>query len=245
MADATYPFDSTGNASSNLITGEEHTTTPLNYRDFYYIIPTCSPFFTNNLSVTLTSVIPNRVLIENVDYTLGLPYLAATKSIGLSIYGAIILHNADATSTLSINYQTLGGEWIANPQVVRERLAVLAYNPKIVTWDIVTDQPNQFPPINHYQNFDTLYSEEDLINAIGSIAAAIENNPNVQLPQSILHLANFQNPHQTTKDQVGLGDVENLPMASDIEVLALSPVDKYITLKQLVSVLQALNLLTP
>ena len=50
------------------------------------------------------------------------------------------------------------------------------------------------------------------------------------------HLASIANPHSTTKAQVGLSDVANLPLATDLEVQNKELVDKYVTLKQVVNV---------
>lgn len=50
-----------------------------------------------------------------------------------------------------------------------------------------------------------------------------------------LHLQDKTNPHAVTADQVGLGNVANLPVATDQEVQDRQPVNAFITLKQLIS----------
>jgi hypothetical protein len=92
----------------------------------------------------------------------------------------------------------------------------MAYNPRTTVWDVVTDKPSAFPPITHDQNLDYVYGHLELITAINGIASQILTRP---APDKIV---------------VGLGNVQNLPMASDAEVLSAAPVEKYITLRQLV-----------
>ena len=48
------------------------------------------------------------------------------------------------------------------------------------------------------------------------------------------HIDNRQNPHQTDKQQVQLGDVENLPVATPTDILGKRRVRKYITLDALI-----------
>lgn len=43
------------------------------------------------------------------------------------------------------------------------------------------------------------------------------------------HISNTNNPHKTNKDQVGLSEVENLPVISREEILCLKSVRKYLT----------------
>lgn len=46
------------------------------------------------------------------------------------------------------------------------------------------------------------------------------------------HINNHNNPHGVTKAQVGLGDVQNFPLASKAEVVDLSRNDRYIDAKR-------------
>jgi len=48
------------------------------------------------------------------------------------------------------------------------------------------------------------------------------------------HIGNYQNPHKTDKQQVQLGDVENLPVATPTDILGKRRVRKYITLDALI-----------
>lgn len=173
----TYPFDPTGQAVSNRITGEQHPIQEANYRDYYYIVPTYAPFFENDVVITYTAVGgAQRVLVPDVDYYFALPYLGATRSIGVPLFGAISFNNSIVDGTITIDYRTLGGDWTTDPAVVLQNLATLMYNPRIALWDVVTDKPAIFPPINHLQNIDTIYGAQALIDALIMISNTIANS---------------------------------------------------------------------
>lgn len=175
MSEITYPFDPTGLAESNKVTGEQHPVTEVNHRDFYFIIPEFAPFFSGGLVVKHQVSGNTRLLTEGVDYYPALPYMAATRSIGIPLYGAISLNSNINAGIVSIDYQTLGGPWTANRQLVIERIAEKNYNPRLTLWDIVTNIPEIFPPINHPVDVEMIYGQQDLINAINNVADAIAN----------------------------------------------------------------------
>ena len=229
----TYPFDPTGLAPGNIIVDEIHTLTEINAQQYRILIPEFAPFYLGNFQIKHTDTQgQTRILNEQVDYTLCLPYIGATRSIGQMLYGGITINDSIINGILKITYRTLGGDWTADASYVLNALAEYVYNPRITVWDIVTDKPTMFPPINHDQLLDYVYGHQDLIDSINGLANTVATGPNPTMP-IVLHLIDESNPHQTTKDQVGLGQVANLPLATDEEVDTLEPVDKYFTLRQL------------
>jgi len=84
----TYPFDPTGTAPSNKVTGEVHVITQQNHRDYSFIIPTFAPFFAEGVSIIFTDVDGNPVpLVEGTDYYFGHHFLAASRAISKQVYG--------------------------------------------------------------------------------------------------------------------------------------------------------------
>jgi len=231
---ANYPLDPTGLSPGNLITNENHVLTEVNSDAYRILIPVFAPFYLDNFS--LKHLLPTgetQTLQPDVDYYMCLPYMGASRSIGKMIYGAISINTQLVEGILQVTYQTLGGEWVGDPGYVRERLAEYTFNPRMTLWDTVTNKPNQFPPINHQQDFDTVYGQQELIASINALAQQIATGPNPNLP-IIRHLTDVENPHQVTKAQVGLSDVLNYPVATDQEVTDRTEVDKYVTLRQLI-----------
>lgn len=82
-----------------------------------------------------------------------------------------------------------------------------------------------------------LASIQSQINALQTTATGLGQTDGVLQSQINAHIGS-SNAH--TKASVGLSDVVNLPIATDLEVANLSLLDKYITLKQLVSVVSSI-----
>ena len=173
-----YDFDPTGSLPANLVVDELHTITEINANTYNIIIPEFAPFYTNNLSVVYNDGINGDVTLqENVHYVLCLPYIAASRSIGAMVYGGITFLNDLPSGTIKFTYQTIGGDWIADPNYVYSVLVNIAYNPRITSWDLVTNIQQIFPPVNHDQSLDYVFGYEDLIAKIDDIVAAIASRP--------------------------------------------------------------------
>ena len=231
-----YPLDTTGVNPTNLIEDEIHTLTEINDFTYRIIIPTFAPFYLDNL--VLEHVSPSNVvtvLTKDVDYVVCLTYESASRSIGKMLYGGLTINTELLNGTIKVTYQTLGGDWTADAQYVLEAIAESNYNPRITIWDIVTNKPNQFPPINHDNQIDTTYGYQELLDKLQELITTVANNPNSSTPL-IAHLA-ANNPHGVNKTDVGLSNVENYAIATDQEVMDKDLLNKYVTLRQMVSFL--------
>lgn len=170
-----YVFDPVGNLPTNLIVDELHTLTEINDLTYRIIIPEFSPFYTNNLMVKYNDGTNDTILQEGIDYVLCLPYLGASRSIGSMIYGGISFNFAAPNGTIKITYQTLGGDWIADPDYVYEKLVNIVYNPRVTVWDVLTNVQETFPPVNHDHSLDYIYDIGDILLKMQEIADAIIN----------------------------------------------------------------------
>ena len=210
----TYPLDIEGNKPSNLVT-EIHTVTQLNLAMYRIIVPVHAPFYITNFSLThIGTGGAETTLNEGVDFAFCLPYEAAARSLERLLYGGIAIINPNLTGKYSVKYQCLGDKWSANRNHVLQALAASSYNPRQVYWDQLTDVQELFPPIRHNDDLASMKGLDDLIDAFDRITLAIMNRPS---------------PNAT---MVGLGNVPNLPLATDSDILARSSVDKFVTLKQ-------------
>jgi len=227
MANITYPLDTSGVAASNLITSELHTVSESNYRDYYFIVPNFAPFYTDRFKLLYILNGTQRELAENVDYSFALPYVAGIRSVGKLIYGAVTLNNLDTNGILAFQYQTLGGEWVVDRLHVLQHLAEKVYNPRLTVWDVVTDKPDVFPPMPHYQDYDQFYGQEELIGALSQISSTIIGSS--QSSTVVRHLTNHENPHEVTKEQIGLGNLQNWRLATIPETLTGVSFDTLIT----------------
>ena len=202
MNEYAYQLDTTGVSPENLISEEEQVLTESNYKDYAYIIPDFAPFYITNLTVVhVQQDDSERELVMGVDYYPALQFVAATRSIGRELWGGISFTNRNIQGIVKLTYQTLGGKWVGDRQYVLESLAERNYNPRIAYWDDVTNVQEIFPVINHEQEYDTIYGQAEVINAIDRLAGVVSNGGfGVEYSR---HLTNFDNPHGVTLKQLG------------------------------------------
>lgn len=236
MASISYQFDPTGRLPANLITNETQTLSSVNGKNYFLIVPNLGPFFANSqLSVSITANGVTSQLTEGRDYVLALPYVAATRATGQIIYGGICILNTNINATAVLSYQTLGGPWVVDRLTILENLAEKMFNPRTTSWDVLTDKQDTFPPINHSLEVDQIYGQQELIMSILQLAKEVGSADKSAL---VSHMLDANNPHLVTKAQINLGHVENLPIASTVDIDEKRRVRKYVTLEQVVGLLE-------
>ena len=173
----TYPLDFSGVASTNKVVGELHSTSEAQFRSERFIVPNFAPFYVDNFRLTVTVGNVTTPLVEDVDFSFALSYVTGTRTTGKAMYGGVTLLNDNLNGILSMDYQTIGGDQVADRLAVLTRLAEMAYNPRTTIWDILTNVPNALPPIpNHYQDYDQFYGQEKVVEALLQIRDAILTN---------------------------------------------------------------------
>lgn len=172
-----YPnTDLSGVSPDNLVEKEVHTTTEARFRDYFFIIPNFAPFYVDNFKMWIKNGETLIPLVEDKDFSFALPYVTGTRTTGKQMYGAITLHNLNLNGILVTDYQTIGGDQIADRLHVLTYLADKAYNPRTTIWDLITNVPNALPPVPHYQDYDTMYGQEQLVSMLAQIRDAIASN---------------------------------------------------------------------
>ena len=175
---ATYPFDPTGIAASNLITGEQHIVNELNYNNFYLVIPDAAVFFGTSLVITYSDAnTPLKTLIEGADYSLALPYWTATKTIGAPIYGGILIFSNYALGTINLQYQAVGDQWSSNVPYILSMISQQSTDIRMVIWDTITNNSTAFPGINFSSFLDDSYGTDKLPTVFTDIGSALVANP--------------------------------------------------------------------
>lgn len=200
MATATaipkYAFDPTGRLASNLVKAEPHALTGVNGHDFYFFIPQYAPFFKDGFKIiykTLTG--ETRPLVEGVDFYFSHYFLGASRACNKPVYSSISVLNRALVGTVIIEYQTLGGEWIKDANVISEVLADRIHNPRVTTWEQVVDMPGLFPVVNHEWNLVDMVGMSQVVAAINKMADKI-----LQAGSSLSnqHITARGNPHGLT-----------------------------------------------
>jgi hypothetical protein len=166
--------------------------------------------------VRLVSQSTVKLLVEGVDYFLVLPYEAATRSIGIPVYGGISLNNSLTNGIISLDYQTIGGDWVSDRDQSLTVIYEKMYNPRTTYWDVVTSKPYEFPPINHDLEIKDTFGQDELIQAVNNIAESLlDGSKSLTI---VTHISDLENPHNVTKEQLGIGNVENCGVATSTEV---------------------------
>lgn len=200
-----YPFDPTGTKLSNKITGEQQVLTASNPRDNFFLIPDVAPFFGDSMSVTFkdgqTGI--QRPLVPNVDFYCTHLFLDASYSTAKPIYGSITMLNTSLAGIVTLAYQTVGDQWVPSDAVVAEALANRLGNPRATSWEQIVNPPNAFPVIAHEYDLVNMKGLDSVVTSINALTSAIAAGSGTGLTS---HKADFNNPHQTTADQVGAYD---------------------------------------
>ena len=172
----TYPLDMGGINPSNLVGPELHSVNEAHFRDYYFLVPDFAPFYIDNFYAEVTIGNVTRPLVEDVDFTFAIPYVTGTRTTGKAMYGAITLHNLNLSDIVSIKYQTIGGDQVADKLHVLTVLADKAYNPRTTIFELLTNVPNALPATPHYQDYQNFYGQEQVVTALVAIRDAIIQN---------------------------------------------------------------------
>ena len=174
LQNLSYPFDSTGSLVSNKITGEQQILTGANSLDYYFIIPKLGPYFSTSLVVSFRSLTDEvRLLVEGIDYYCTHWFISASRATATPIYGSITFLDLQLTGVVTLQYQTLGGVWTIDDTTIAQILGNILHNPRVTAWDVVSNMPVNFPPINHEWDLVDLVGASDIIASLGLVEDAI------------------------------------------------------------------------
>lgn len=179
----TYPLDLSGIAPASLVKEELHSANESRFRDYNFIVPIHAPFYVDNFKASVTIGSVETPMVEDVDFSFALPYVTGTRTTGKQMYGAITIHNANLNGIISIDYQTVGGDKTANRLEVLALLAEKAYNPRTTIFDLLLNAPAQFPPVPHYNDYDSFYGQDKVVEALIDIRDAILANSSLTQEQ--------------------------------------------------------------
>ena len=240
-----YPLDKTGLNPNNLVVDELHTLPNLAIR---CIAPTYGGFYSE--SVIVKDYVTGRKLIHDVDYKFGEILELPSDQTAKEICGYIVIYNTQV-SKVTLTYQALGGEYSYSMDSIIEMLNSLDLGNRPVQWGLIVGRPVDFPPTSHFHPSSDIYGMEYVVHSLervrqavlmgdvashdeiyayidrsnGEITAVI----NAVRAELLAHIADKNNPHNTTKAQVGLGSVQDYDIATNIEAVAGTLNTKYMT----------------
>lgn len=206
------PFDPTGTKPTNRIVGEQQVIVSVNFRDYHYIIPAQAPFFAQNLVLGFKNPDgSSRTLIEGVDFYLSHEFISASRATAKPVFGSIEFLFTDLAGVVTLNYQSIGGDWTLDQNAIAAIIANSLTNPRTTSWEQVANPPYAFPVIDHVWDLVDLVGASAIVNSLEDIRETISEGGASGLAT---HVADKGNPHDVTAVQVGLGSVQNFPLAS-------------------------------
>lgn len=226
-----YEFDPSGGLAANRVPPESHTITPANGSDFDVIIPSFAPFFRKGLVVK--HITSGQTLVEGIHFDLGYKFEAASKQTATPIYGAIVITDRTLSGQLTVEYQTLGGEWVMDTQEILTILQNVKTDPRTVRWEYVIDKPITFPPVDHLHHSDDLVGMDDVTKGIEAIRVAIGDSAGKALSALLEHLRDHANPHEVTLVQLGLDSLGALSESTTADVDAGTDNLRFISARRL------------
>lgn len=211
-----YEFDPSGGLAANRVPPESHIINPGSGADYDVIIPTFAPFFRKGLVVKHLS--SGQTLTEGVHFDLGYKFAAASLEAQVQIFGCIVMLDRTLSGSITVEYQTLGGEWTLDAQEILNILANVKNDPRQVKWDDVIDKPIVFPPVDHLHHSDDLVGMDEVVDAIEAIRTTIGDSAAKALTALLEHLRDHANPHHVTLAQLGLDSLGQLSEASELDI---------------------------
>lgn len=230
-----YPLDLTGINPTNLVTGDPKTLPAGVNRA---IVPSYGPFYSESLVVR--DAISGQVLTPNVHYVASQLVQTPTLKSGKEVMSVVVVIDAGVADDVELDYQVVGGDYSASVEALQTMINNLDLDNRTVSWGDILGIPDAFVPTAHLHDVGDLYGFEYLVEALEMIRTAILMGDTAtfdDLRRSIgivndfiqAHLIDHTNPHQVTKDQVGLSSVENYAVATQAEAEAGARDDLYMT----------------
>lgn len=241
-----YPEDPTGVNPNNLVINEPHDLGPARNRAF---VPNYGSYFTESMIVT--EVATGRVLTKGTHYIAAQLQQDATLAMNKEICAVVVITDEDVQDSLLFTYQVVGGVFSTSAGALAKLIEALDIDEREVEWGGLIGIPTAFPPTPHLHDIGDIYGFEYLVEALDALRNAIligDEAAHDELRQYInyqdslnqvgiedlradfeAHENNKANPHDVTKLQVGLGNVNDWPIASPTESQAGTVTNKYMT----------------
>ena len=166
-----FQLDPTGTNPNNLVTNEPHSLdTNVQIRA---IAPTYGPFYEAGLVITDSAT---NTALSSSQYSLVELLQDATMLFGQGIYGVILITDSAVSSSVSITYQSLGGEYQSSSAGVINAYQTLIGDNRPVDWVNVLNKPAQYPPTLHEHLLSDVYGFQTIVAALERVKNAIVLN---------------------------------------------------------------------
>lgn len=241
----TYPLDLSGVSETNKVLNETRDIATNQQRIF---VALGGPFYTESFEIYNDET--GEPLRPVDDFLLLQPHLQAALRTGKDVQSAIML-KVEAPIRVRYSYQVVGGEYSWNIGALQELIDQINLDDRPVKWGSILGRPTGYPPAPHIHDIGDTYGWEYVVWQLERITYAImvgdeashdELRQQMQMIRDELnaridgfldalqdHIEDTDNPHQVTKSQVGLSQVDNFLTATQAEALAGIAADRFLT----------------
>lgn len=247
-----FEEDNTGLNPNNLVQAEEPTL--LKASNSRFIVTEAGPFYTSSLIIV--DLVTGKTLSPRLQYTAVQLEEEATLSSGKEVCSIIIIDDNAVSDHVAVTYQAYGGWMSYSVTGIIDMVNALDLDNRPVHWGAIVGKPDRYPPAPHAHPLSDIYGWSKLFPALNAIRDAILTGDEAKFDaireqfgaeidriNGLLnkHIADDQNPHKTTKAQVGLGLVENFTVATKAEAESGLRDDVYMTAKNVKQATDALR----
>lgn len=204
-----YPFDPTGDAPTNRITGEIHTLPRSRNRSFAL---NAGPFYAD--SVILRTIPGNQILERNVHYRTLYLYEYYTRKTGMPVTAVIHVFDETIQGTVVAEYQVVGGEASSNTTAIQQLIQSLEIDNRGIVFDDIIDLPVTWPPAPHLHHVGDWYGMEALIDAIQDLTVMMDGTRSAAFDQIVAQL-NVINQHVIANQATIATAHQNIAIAND------------------------------
>ena len=249
-----YPKDYTGIATTNLVAGE---VVNLDNRRVRVFAPRNSPFFKSSMVIKDLSTGRTLTGSQFRCFHLNAP---ASAFAGQEIFTMVAITDQAVGSQLSIDYQTVGADYVQSFDSILNMIGALTADTRPASWGNILERADLFAPTQHLHPIGETMGWEYLAFSLQNLALAITLGDDVK-KDSILqyidamlansaaavqsqinstsefgrHIADTNNPHGITPEDLGLANLRNYAIATAQQAMEGVRTDLYVT----VDVLQA------
>lgn len=213
-----YAFDPTGCALSNRVIGESVSLRKDPSGRYLFAVLTQGPFFEQGLGVLYRPRDgAERILRPNVDYTLALPYLDASRKLNTRVFGAISLTDITLEGEVIFAAQLFGGP-TGLTQVQRDTLMLsTGFHPEYTTWEqrlrVLGIDPPTLPSFDFSWSKVNVDQVKETVESLRSAGLSVQMRPTLlDKPEAAKFIP--------TAEEVGLGLTPNYPAATLTQALA-------------------------
>lgn len=234
-----YPFDKTGTNPNNLVMRELHTLPSGGNRA---IVPWHGPFYATSVEILDTQT--GKGLQPGLQFQAVEMYQEATQKTGKEICAALVITDPTVSDEVELKYQVVGGEFSYSTDGLLQMLENANLDERPVKWGDIISKPTAFTPAPHLHDIGDTFGWEYIIEALEQVRYAIRTGDDAahealrdyidhvqeEMEDALqAHMDDKDNPHQTTKAQVGLGSVKNYPIASRTQAVLGRDHSSYMT----------------